>query len=70
MTPDSRKGRASGNICAKHFNGDSMAIGQYSSVHIHVVVVRPWEGGIRCMLECHFHTVLKLVCSLLLAYLS
>ena len=25
--------------------------------HTHTVVVRPWESGMRCMVECHFPTV-------------
>ena len=29
----------------------------YTHTHTHIVVVRPWESGMRCMVECHFPTV-------------
>ena len=35
---------------------------------MHIVVVRPWESGMRCMVQCHFPTVWQLVCSLLWVY--
>ena len=30
---------------------------QVCSVGGYIVVVRPWESGMRCMVECHFPTV-------------
>ena len=29
----------------------------HTHTHRHIVVVRPWESGMRCMVECHFPTV-------------
>ena len=26
-------------------------------VQVHIIVVRPWESGMRCIVECHFPTV-------------
>ena len=31
--------------------------------HTHLIVTRPWESSMRCMVECHFPTVWQLFCS-------